>query len=163
MSAMKNLCDAFCHELMDAYSAEKQRLEILPKMAAKANCEKLTEAFEEQQEACERHVRQIEQAFESIDKTPKAKKCEAMAGLIKETTSMMNEDADCDVKDAVLIAMAQKLNHYEIATFGTLCTWAEKLEYTEAKRLLGEVLDDEEKRDKKFTEMSKCVNAEAVA
>lgn len=163
MSGMKNLCDAFCHELMDAYSAEQQRLEILPKMAEKASCEKLTSAFQEQQEACECHVKKIEKAFESIDKTPKAKKCEAMAGLIKETTAMMNEEAECDVKDAVLIAMAQKLNHYEIATFGTLCTWAEKLDHCEAKKLLGEVLDDEEKRDKKFTEMSKCVNEEALA
>lgn len=163
MSSMNNLSDAFCHEIMDAYSAEKQRLEILPTMADKACCEELTDAFEKQKEACECHVRKIEQAFEAIGKTPKAKKCEAMAGLIKETTSMMNEDAEDDVKDAVLIAMAQKLNHYEIATFGTLCTWAEQLDYTEAKQLLGDVLDDEEKGDKKFTEMSKKANREAVA
>ena len=94
-------------------------------------------------------------------KAPKAKKCEAMAGLIEETKSMMEEEAEPEVMDAVLIGCAQKVEHYEIATYGTLCTWADLLGYKNAKKALAAHLDQEEKADKKLTAISKKVNQAA--
>jgi len=109
------------------------------------------------------HVERIGQAFEDLGKTAKAKKCEAMAGLIKEADEMMAEDADEDVADAILIGLAQKVEHYEIATYGTLCTWAETLGYKNVKTLLGKNLDDEEKADKLLSSLSKASNEAAKA
>ncbi len=163
MAKLKTLADAFHDELQDMYSAEKQLTKAIPKMAKKATCEKLTKAFEDHLEQTMMHVERVEKAFEDTGKSAKAKKCEAMAGLITEAESMMGEEADPDVMDAVLIALAQKVEHYEIATYGTLCTWADKLGYRNAKQLLGENMDDEEKADKHLTKLSKTANQAAKA
>ncbi len=144
------------------YSAEKQLTKAIPAMAKKATCEKLTKAFEDHLEQTKMHVQRVEKAFEDTGKPAKAKKCEAMAGLITEAESMMAVDADPDVMDAVLIALAQKVEHYEIATYGTLCTWADKLGYKLAKQQLGENMDDEEKADKLLTKLSKATNTAAA-
>src|SRR5690349_19222486 len=132
-------------------SAEKQLLKALPKMMKKASSEELKRAFETHLAQTEKQVERLEQAFEDIGKAAKAKKCEAMAGLIEEASSMMEEDAEPEVMDAVLIACAQKVEHYEIATYGTLCTWADLLGYKTAKKALAANMDDEEKADKKLT------------
>ena len=108
MSKMKNLADAFYDELQDVFSAEKQLTKALPKMVKKASCEKLTKVFEDHLVQTKSHVERVEQAFAETGKAAKAKKCEAMAGLIKEAESMMGEEADPDVMDAILIALAQK-------------------------------------------------------
>jgi len=158
MAKMKTLADAFHDELQDMYSAEKQLLKAIPKMAKKASCEKLTAAFEEHLAQTKVQVERVEKAFEETGKPAKAKTCEAMKGLITEAESMMDEEADPEVMDAILIGLAQKVEHYEIATYGTLCTWADQLGYTNAKKQLGENLDQEEKSDKALTQLSKAVN-----
>lgn len=161
MPKITTLADAFHDELQDMYSAEKQLTKAIPKMVKKATCEKLTKAFENHLEQTKMHVERVEKAFEDTGKPAKAKKCEAMAGLIKEAESVMAEDTDPEVMDALLIALAQKVEHYEIATYGTLCTWADKLGYRNAKQQLGENMDDEEKTDKHLTKLSKAINQAA--
>lgn len=163
MAKMKTLADAFYAELQDMYSAEKQLLKALPKMAKKASSEKLIAAFEKHLEQTKTQVERVEKAFEDTGKAAKAKSCEAMKGLITEAESTMAEEAEPEVMDAILIALAQKVEHYEIATYGTLCTWADKLGYTNAKTYLGENLDEEEKTDKALTKLSKTANATAMA
>lgn len=161
--SMNSLADAFYDELRDIYHAEKQLLKALPKMAKKASNEDLANAFKDHLEETKKHVERAENAFEETGKAARAKKCEAMAGLIEEATQEMKEDADPEVMDAMLIALAQKVEHYEIATYGTLCTWAKKLGYTKAHSLLGENLNDEEQADKKLTKLAKKkINAAAL-
>ena len=161
--ALKTLADAFHDELRDVLSAEKQLLKALPKMAKAANSEELSAAFEKHLAETQTQVERVEKAFEDTGKAAKAKKCEAMAGLIEEASSMMEEDADPEVMDAILIACAQKVEHYEIATYGTLCTWAKLLGYTKAKTLLGQNMAEEEKTDKALTQLSTTVNQSANA
>jgi len=161
--ALKTLADAFHDELRDVYSAEKQLLRALPKMAKKASSAELKKAFEKHLAETQVQVERVEQAFEDTGKAAKAKKCEAMAGLIEEASSMMEEEADPEVMDAILIACAQKVEHYEIATYGTLCTWAKLLGYTNAKSVLGQNLAEEEKTDKALTQLSTKVNQSANA
>ena len=163
MAKLKSLADAFYDELQDMFSAEKQLTKAIPAMGKKATCEKLAKAFEDHLEQTKMHVERVEKAFEDTGKAAKAKKCEAMAGLITEVESMMEEDADPEVMDAILIALAQKVEHYEIATYGTLCMWASTLGYTNAHQLLGENMDEEEKADKLLTKLSKAANQAAVA
>jgi len=163
VAALKNLSDAFYDELRDILSAEKQLLKALPKMAKKATSEELKAGFEEHLAQTEKQVERLEQVFEEIGKTPKAKKCEAMAGLIEEASSMMEEEAEPDVMDAVLISCAQKVEHYEIATYGTLCTWAKVLGLKQAKELLGDTLNEEEETDKLLTQLSTRINQAANA
>ncbi len=161
--ALETLADLFYDELRDVLSAERQLVKAIPKMAKKASCAKLTHAFEDHLSQTEQHVERVEKAFEETGKSARAKECEAMKGLIKECNSMMDEQADPDVMDAALIACAQKVEHYEIATYGTLCTWAERLGYSHALKLLKQNIDDEEKADKHLTELSKTINPAAVA
>lgn len=161
--AMRDLADAFYDELRDIYHAEKQLLKALPKMAKKASKEDLAQAFRDHLAETEEHVKRAEQAFEETGKAARAKKCEAMAGLIEEAQETMKEEADPEVMDAFLIALAQKVEHYEIATYGTLCTWAKALRYSKAKDLLGQNLNDEESADKKLTKLSRKINITAMA
>lgn len=161
--SLDTLEDAFYDELCDIYHAEKQLVKALPKMAKKASTPALAEAFEAHLAETEEHVARVEAAFEDTGKAPKAKKCEAMAGLIEEAKSMMEEDAAPEVMDAILISCAQKVEHYEIATYGTLCTWAELLGYENAKENLGANHGEEEKCDKLLTKLSKSVNKAAKA
>jgi ferritin-like metal-binding protein YciE len=160
---MSTLADAFYEELQDIYGAEKQLLRALPKMVKQATSDELKNAFEEHLEQTKAQVKRIEQAFEETGKSAKSKKCEAMAGLIKEAEETMKEDMEDEVADAVLVGMAQKVEHYEIATYGTLCTWAKALGYSSAKKLLGQNLDEEETTDKLLTKLSSRVNSHANA
>lgn len=161
--SLDSLEDAFYDELCDIYHAEKQLVKALPKMAKKASSPALAEAFEAHLAETEEHVARVEAAFEDTGKAPKAKKCEAMAGLIEEAKSMMEEEAEPEVMDAILIGLAQKVEHYEIATYGTLCTWAELLGYKTAKENLGANHGEEEKCDKTLTKLSKSINKAAKA
>ncbi len=161
--SMNTLADAFYDELRDALSAEKQLVKALPKMVKKASCEKLAAALEAHLAETEKQVERVEKAFEDTGKAAKAKTCEAMKGLITEAEEMLKEDADPAVKDAVIIACAQKVEHYEIATYGTLCTWAEALGYRNALKLLKQNIDEEESADKKLSQLAKAINKDALA
>ena len=159
--SLESLEDAFYDELCDIYHAEKQLVKALPKMAKKASSEELAAAFEAHLAETEEHVARVEAAFDETGKKPRAKKCEAMEGLIEEAKSMMEEEAEPEVMDAILIGCAQKVEHYEIATYGTLCTWAELLGYKNAKKNLGANHGEEEKCDQKLTKLSKAINLAA--
>lgn len=149
-------------ELKDIYSAEKQLLKALPKMAKKATSEDLRAALEEHLEVTQGHVDRLEEVFEALGKPAKAKTCKAMQGLIEEGKEIMEEDADDAVMDAGIIAAAQKVEHYEIASYGTVRTWARLVGEEEAAELLQETLDEEGEADKKLTELAESViNPEA--
>ena len=161
--AMENLRDLFEHELKDVYHAEKQLLKALPKMAKGAMSEELKAGFEEHLEQTQGQVERLERVFELLDMPARGKKCEAMEGLIEEGSSILEEEEASDVRDAALIAAAQKVEHYEIATYGTLCTWAELLGLSEIKEILGETLNEEKETDEKLTGLAESqVNLEAV-
>ncbi len=160
--AMTSLQDAFIDELRDILSAEKQLTKALPKMAKHASSDKLRMALQNHLEETQNQISRLEQVFELFELTPRAKKCEAMAGLLEEGQSLLEEDADPDVKDALIIAAAQKVEHYEIATYGTLRTWAELMSCSEAADLLQETLDEEGNADSLLTELSKTINVEAL-
>ncbi|OAI56989.1 hypothetical protein AYO47_08440 [Planctomyces sp. SCGC AG-212-M04] len=163
MSA-ESLRDAFEEELKDVLSAEKQLVKALPKMAKAATNEDLKAGFEEHLEQTKVHVERLEKVFELLDKTPRAKKCKAMEGLIEEGAELIEEDMEPDVLDAMLICAAQKVEHYEIATYGTLVTWARQLGMEDAASILHETLDEEKDTDMKLTELAETgINAEAEA
>ncbi len=157
----KTLSDAFYDELCDIYHAEKQLSKALPKMVKAATCTDLKAAFESHLEETIEHIERIEIAFGDTGKGARAKKCEAMEGLVKEAASTIEDGAAPDVLDALLIASAQKLEHYEIATYGTLCTWARLLGMHEALTQLELNMGEEEAADKKLTQLSKKINIAA--
>jgi len=160
---MTTLQDMFELELKDIYYAEKALVKALPKMAKGANSDKLRTSIEEHLEQTKGHVERLERVFELIDVPAKGKKCEAMEGLIDEGASMLEEDAEPDVLDAGIIAAAQKVEHYEIASYGTLCTWAKQLGLEDAVDLLGETLEEEKQTDMKLTELAESeINAAAA-
>jgi len=155
--SLDSLADAFYDELCDVYHAEKQLLKALPKMIKKATDEKLVEALTTHLDETKEQVERVEAAFDDTDKAAKAKKCEAMAGLIEEAEEMMGEEADPEVMDAVIIALAQKVEHYEIATYGTLCAWAEQMGHDEALQLLRQTEEEESAADEKLTEIAETI------
>jgi ferritin-like metal-binding protein YciE len=144
----------FIHELKDIYSAEKQLLKALPKMAKAASNDKLREGFETHLKETEEHVNRIEQIFEDLDGKPSGVKCEGMAGLIEEGEEVVEADGDDAVKDAALIAAAQKVEHYEIASYGTVRTMAGQLGYTKAQELLQQTLQEEAMTDEKLSKLA---------
>lgn len=160
--SLKTLEDLFLHELKDLYHAEKQLLKALPKMAKAASSEKLREGFEEHLAQTEEHVARLEQVFELLDKPARGTKCDAMEGLIEEGQKMIEEDAEEAVKDAGLIASAQRVEHYEIAGYGVARTFAELLGHTKAAKLLQQTLDEEKATDSRLTELAESeINVEA--
>ncbi len=144
-------------ELKDLYSAEKQLVKALPKMAKKASSEQLKSALEEHLEVTKAQVTRLEEVFEALGKSAKAKTCKAMQGLIAEAEEIMGEDATDSVLDAGIIAAAQKVEHYEIASYGTVRTWARLCGEEEAADLLQETLDEEGEADKLLTELAESV------
>ena len=162
MPKLDTLEKALVDELKDILSAEKQALKALPKMAKTATDPKLKEAFEEHLEQTKEQVTRLEKAFEAMGQKATAKKCKAMEGIIAEGQELMEEDASDDVKDALLIAGAQKIEHYEIASYGTVCTWSDLLGKSDVSELLKETMGEEEKADKKLTRLSKQINKDAL-
>lgn len=160
---LKDLADLFHDELRDILSAERQLIEALPKMVQKASSDELRQAFEKHLEQTRVQETRVKKAFVDTGKAVRAKTCEAMKGLIKEASSMMEEKAAVEVMDAALIACAQKVEHYEIATYGTLCTWARLLGYNEALELLKQNLNEEEETDEALSVLAETVNSEAHA
>jgi ferritin-like metal-binding protein YciE len=161
---MKSLQDLLVDELKDLYSAENQLVKALPKMAKAANNAELRAGFEEHLEQTRGHVKRIEEVCQQLEVTPKGKKCAAMEGLIEEGKELMEEDAAPAVLDAGLIAAAQKVEHYEIASYGTVCAWAKMLGFEEAVALLEETLEEEKATDEKLNTLAEeTVNEEAHA
>jgi ferritin-like metal-binding protein YciE len=154
---LSSLDDLLIYELKDLYSAEKQLLKALPKMAKAAWHEILAAGFEEHLEQTKVHVERLEQIGEILGKKLGGHKCVAMEGLIKEGAEIIGEDADDAVRDAGLIGSAQRVEHYEISGYGTARTLAEHLGHEEVARLLQETLNEEKATDKKLTELAETV------
>jgi ferritin-like metal-binding protein YciE len=163
MSKIENLRELLVHELKDLYSAETQLVKALPKMAKAATDEDLVAAFEEHTEQTQTHVERLDRIFELLGEKPRGKTCEAMKGLVAEGQEVMSEEATDEVKDAALIAAAQKVEHYEIAGYGTVRTFASLLGQQEVADILQETLDEEGETDKKLTEIAEALNVEAMA
>jgi ferritin-like metal-binding protein YciE len=157
----QSLHDLYCKELQDLYSAEHQLLEALPKMAQAASSAKLREAFESHRKETEGQVKRLKQVFANLGKKPQEDKCKAMAGLVREGDEWINERATPGVKDAGLIAAAQRVEHYEMAGYGCVRTYAELLGDRAAVKLLQETLDEEAAADKKLTQLAKRINVQA--
>lgn len=160
--ALRTLEDLFLDELKDIFDAEKQLLKALPKMAKAASSDELREAFEHHLEETEGQVDRLERVFESLQKPARGKKCKAMEGLIAEGAELMQQDAGPPVLDAGLICAAQKVEHYEMAGYGTLVTWARILGYEDAVALLDETLDQEKAANEKLTDVASEINFEAA-
>ena len=154
----------YVEELKDLYSAEKQILQALPRMAKKVSNPQLRKAFEEHVEVTRMQVERLDRIFERLERSPRGKKCKGMEGLLEEGKEMMQEDMEPEVLDAALISAAQKVEHYEIAGYGTVRTYARLLGEEEDARLLQQTLDEEGDADKKLTQLAESsINVEAMA
>ncbi|HEX7008903.1 MAG TPA: ferritin-like domain-containing protein [Phycisphaeraceae bacterium] len=161
---VRSLEDAFFEELKDIYNAEKQILRSLPKLSKKASHEELKQAFDQHRQQTEQHVNRLEKAFEMLGRPARSKRCEGMEGIIEEGQEVMQEAAEPHIRDASLIGAAQKMEHYEIAAYGTVCSWAQALGHQETADLLHQTLIEEKETDAKLTELAKqMVNREAAA
>lgn len=159
---LKTLEDLLKDQLKDLYSAENQLVKALPKMAKNASSDELRGGFEEHLEQTRGQVERLERIGELLDAPLRGKKCAAMEGLIEEGKELLAEDAEPAVLDAGLIAAAQKVEHYEIAAYGSARTWAEELGLDEVAQLLQETLDEEKETDEKLTELARAgINREA--
>jgi ferritin-like metal-binding protein YciE len=158
---INNLRDVYIEQLKDIYSAETQLTKALPKMAKAATSPDLKKGFEEHLEQTKGHVARLEQIFQTLDEEPTGQKCKAMEGLIKEGAEAIEEDASPAAKDSLLIAAAQRVEHYEIAAYGTVKTFAGLLDEGEAAELLEQTLQDEVETDEKLTTAAETINAEA--
>jgi ferritin-like metal-binding protein YciE len=159
---LQSMQDLLLHEVKDLYSAEKQLIKALPKMAKAATAEHLRAAIEMHLEETKVQAERLEQVFRMLDKKPRADKCEAMEGLIEEGQELIKEEGDAQVKDAALIGAAQKVEHYEIAGYGCARTYAEMLGMHEAAELLQMSLDEEKATDEKLNELAMSeVNVQA--
>ena len=159
-----SLDDLLLEQVEDLYDAEKRLLEALPKMAQAANSPELKTAFNNHWRETEGHVRRLERVFDQLHQRPQRETCEAMKGLIEEGQQMAGAKGDPAVKDAALIAAAQRVEHYEISGYGSARTFAERVGHREIARLLQETLDEEKAADKKLTEVAEqSVNLQAAA
>lgn len=151
---MHNLHQLYVEQLRDLYSAETQLIDALPKMAQAAASSDLKKAFDHHLEQTRGHIQRLEKVFAAMDTSPEGETCEAMQGLIKEGEAMMGKDGDAAVKDAALIAQAQRIEHYEIAGYGTVCAYAEQLSQQNAHKMLRETLDEEKHADEKLNKLA---------
>jgi ferritin-like metal-binding protein YciE len=160
---METLRDLYIDELKDLYSAEKQLLKALPKMAKAASSPELKQAFQTHLQQTEQQVARLEQVFEGLEASPRGKKCVGMEGLIEEAQELIGEDPEAEVLDAGLISKAQHVEHYEIAGYGTVRAYALLLGEEEQAQLLQETLDEEGETDKLLTELAEtAINLEAA-
>jgi ferritin-like metal-binding protein YciE len=151
----------FLDELADVYNAEQQITKALPKMAKAAKAPELREAFQTHLEETEEQISRLEEVAESLGEKLKGKKCKAMEGLLAEGKEIMEEQADSPALDAGLILAAQKVEHYEIASYGGLCAWAQSMGHEDALDLLKQTLDEEKTTDEKLNQLAETLNAEA--
>jgi ferritin-like metal-binding protein YciE len=161
--SIENLEDLFLHELKDILDAERQITKALPKMAKGAESEELKAAFEEHLSVTEEQIGRLETIFQSMDKAARGKHCPGMEGLLKEGSEMLKEEEPGPALDAALIAGAQKVEHYEIAAYGTLVEWAKLLGMDDAVELLETTLAEEKETDEKLTAVASELNLVAQA
>ena len=157
-----SLQELYVEQLRDLYSAENQLVKALPKMAKAAQSESLRQGFEHHLGQTKGHVDRLEQIFSALEENPKGRKCAGMEGLVEEGEEMIKEQSASDALDAGLIASAQRVEHYEIAAYGTVRSFAELLGENDAVDLLQQTLDEEKETNEKLTELSKEVNALAI-
>lgn len=158
-----SLQDLFVLELSDLYDAEHQLIKALPKMAKASSSETLRGAFEEHLEKTKEHAARIERIFADLDLPARREKCKGMQGLISEGNDLIKKKLSPDVQDAGIIAAAQRVEHYEIAAYGCVRTYAELLQNREAVDLLEQTLQEEKDADEKLTELAQQINVEAQA
>ena len=157
-----NLKDIFLDELADVYHADKQLTKALPKMVKAAQSDELREALEEHLKETEGQIERLDEVFAAVDEKVKTKTCKGMQGIVEEADELVKENKGTPGLDAVIISAAQKVEHYEIASYGTLVAWAERMGNDEAARLLGETLDEEKEADHKLTNIAETLaNQEA--
>lgn len=160
--ALDSLHDLMVHELKDIYSAERQLLQALPKMAKAASSTELQEAFTNHLEQTKEHASRLEQVLEGLGESTRGPKCKGMEGLIEEGKSMIEEEGDDAVRDAGLIAAAQRVEHYEIAGYGCVRTYADLLGMADSSALLQQTLNEEGMTDKQLTKLAEqVINLEA--
>lgn len=157
----ESLRELYIDELKDLYSAETQLVKALPKLAKAATNDDLRQGFEEHLRQTSEHVSRLEEIFESLGEKPTGKKCLGMEGLVKEGAETMEEDYEGDLMDAALIGAAQRVEHYEIAGYGTVRAFAEVLGETEHVSLLEQTLEEEKETDEKLTELAEQINSQA--
>jgi ferritin-like metal-binding protein YciE len=160
---LSSLRDLYIVELKDLYSAETQLTKALPKMAKAATAKPLKAGFEKHLGETKTHVERLKDVFKSLGVSPGNKKCKAMEGLIAEGEDIISEDAEPEVRDAALIAAAQRVEHYEIAGYGCVRTYAELLGDKKATKILQKTLDEEGATDKKLTDLARKINVSAEA
>ncbi len=151
MEKIETLENLLLHELKDIYHAEKQLVKMLPKVARKASSPELKEAIETHAEETEQQVARLEKVFELLGQPAKGVRCKGMEGILEEGQELFKHKADPETLDAGIIMAAQKVEHYEIAAYGSAATWAEMLGRSDVKRLLGQTLQEEESADEKLT------------
>ncbi|HEX6937932.1 MAG TPA: ferritin-like domain-containing protein [Longimicrobiales bacterium] len=154
---LRSLQDLFVLELKDLYNAEQQILDALPRMAEAASHPELRRAFEQHENVTREQVRRLEQIFDDLGESPKGHKCQGMEGLVREGREMIQQEGDPAVRDAGLIGAAQRIEHYEIAGYGTARTFAERLGMDQAARLLQQTLDEEGETDHRLTGLAEQV------
>lgn len=157
----EGLRELYVEELKDLYNAENQLVKALPKMAKAASSDELRQGFEEHLEQTKGHVQRLEKIFQALGENPKGKKCKGMEGLVDEGSEVMGEDFEGALMDAAIIGAAQRVEHYEIAAYGTVCAFAEQLGETEQNSLLNETLEEEKETDAKLTQLAQQINAQA--
>jgi ferritin-like metal-binding protein YciE len=156
MAEMNTLMDALVDEVRDLYHAEKQLLKALPKMAKAASSDELRDALQTHLGETENQVSRLEQVFELLEEKPRTKTCAGMAGIIEEGSDALKEDAEPAVLDAMIIASAQRAEHYEMAAYGTAAAWAEGLGLSEVAELLRDTLEEEKATDEKLTALAEA-------
>jgi ferritin-like metal-binding protein YciE len=159
--AQETLQTLYLNELKDLYNAEQQLVKALPKMAKNAESQPLSDAFTNHLEETKNQVTRLEQIFESLGESPKGKKCVGMEGIVEEGAETIDE-YEGSVLNAALISAAQRVEHYEIAAYGSVCAYAELLDRSEDLGLLKETLEEEKRADEKLTELAETVNQEAM-
>lgn len=163
MSKISTPTDLLVEELKDLYSAENQLLKALPKMAKAADSEELRDAFLTHRKQTEGQVKRLEKVMKKLGESPKGKKCKAMEGLIEEAKEVLEEDYEPALRDLALIVAAQKVEHYEIAGYGSARTLAELIDKNDVAQLLQQTLDEEGAADKLLTQIAGNVDVEAGA
>jgi ferritin-like metal-binding protein YciE len=158
---LESLKELFIEELKDLYSAENQILKALPKMIKKTTASELKRGFEEHLEQTRGHVQRLEKIFQELDESPKGKKCKGMEGIIADAAELIEEDSEPEVLDAGLVAAAQRVEHYEMAGYGCVRTYARLLGHANFVQLLETTLHEEKEADAKLTKLAQSVNLEA--
>jgi ferritin-like metal-binding protein YciE len=159
---LNSLHNVFVDELKDLYSAESQIVKALPKMVEAASDPDLKDALQEHLQVTKNQVERLKEVFKQLDEQTGGKKCKGMEGLIEEGSEVIEKNGNAQVKDAALIAAAQRIEHYEIAGYGTVRSYAEVLGFEQVANLLQETLDEEGEADEKLTELSETINQQAL-